>query len=161
MIKDLVGCERDGTGLPVPTLRQYALRAAIEAFDRWAKGSEICSAMALRGFDYGRDPRKAYKEINRDVRFLNVCGRFDKMILGDRGKGYKMATREEFDAWARSKRSEMIGGLEYLGALCRNAKLDGQEIMNIFSQPCLREYRDCFAKGADGAPDGGEPRYNQ
>ena len=155
MIKDLKNCVRDETGLPVPSDRQYALRRLLEAnSSRWMSGADIFCAMdqtedpetGIFPSPYCGDPKKAYKQINEDVRFLNVCGRFDKMILGDRSKGYKLATQAEFEEWARKKRDEMVGGLEYLGILCRNAKLDGQAILNIFNQPCLREERDCFVK---------------
>lgn len=159
MIKDLKNCDRDETGLPVVCSRQYELREELELrSDRWTKGEDLYAAMLERGFTYyGRDPKKAYKKINDDVRFLNVCGRFDKMILGDRAKGYKMATEKEFSEWARKKHDEMVGGLEYLGILCKNAKLDGNAILNIFSQPYIRDHKECFVKEGEGNADAEKP----
>jgi hypothetical protein len=154
MIKDLKNCVRDETGLPMPTTRQYALRSLLTEASfsgQWLKGKEICFMMLAKGYDYGDKPEKAYKEINRDVRFLNVCGHFDKMILGDRAKGYKIATESEFYDWLRRQTSEAKGKLLYLSILAKNAKMDGQSIINLFNQTCLRESKECFVKETDGA----------
>lgn len=60
------------------------------------------------------------------MRTLNMSGEFNQKTIGDRAKGYKLATREEFWDWSRRSRDEAIRRLAYLSAMNRDAKLDGQ-----------------------------------
>lgn len=131
MIKELVNCERWDDGTPKPTERQIALRdyferMALEFPGQWSKGEDVHLAMAMLGYDYG-NPKTAYKKINEDVRFLDVCGLYPTMIIGDRTKGYKLATKAEFLEWGRRQRDEAIGKLNLLSYMADAAKLDGQE----------------------------------
>lgn len=135
MIKELTNCERDEEGKPVPTARQRALQEyfadmAYQFPEGWFKGEDVYLAMQMRGFDYG-NPKTAYKKINEDVRFLNVCGLYTRMVIGDRTKGYKLATREEFLDWCKRQREEAVGKLNLLSYMMASARLDDQERLAI------------------------------
>jgi hypothetical protein len=78
------------------------------------------------------------------------------MILGDRAKGYKIATESEFYYWLKRQTSEAKGKLLYLSILAKNAKMDGQSIINLFNQTYLRESKECFAKEESHKPTSDE-----
>lgn len=102
--------------------RQSKLHAYLWANrGRWVLSREIYAAVP--GYS---SEKTAYKEINADMRTLNMSGEFNQKTIGDRAKGYKLATREEFWDWSRRSRDEAIRRLAYLSAMNRDAKLDGQ-----------------------------------
>ena len=102
--------------------RQSKLHAYLWANrGRWVLSREIYAAAP--GYS---SEKTAYKEINADMRTLNMSGEFNQKTIGDRAKGYKLATREEFWDWSRRSRDEAIRRLAYLSAMNRDAKLDGQ-----------------------------------
>jgi len=144
-IEDVEITQRDGHDLPLPSERQYCLRRILKAnWSHWLKGKEIFTKMQETLYPYDGSPELAYKQINEDVKFLNLCGRFDKMIIGNRSRGYKMATQEEFATWFANRASEYNAAWDYAKAMADNAKMDGQVILNLWHQKDLREFHDCF-----------------
>ncbi len=102
---------------------------------------------------YGYErPNTAYKQINKDVHAINDSGIFDKLIITDRAKGYKLATRAEFKAWSKRAYAECISKIVYVCGLINKAKMDGQGIVPGLAG-YQREFYDRFVAETEGGKD--------
>ena len=107
------------------TKRQYDLRRYL-----WNHRTEWKSSKELFDGVYGYEKANtAYKQINEDVKRINVSGIFDKKIITNRVKGYKLATKKEFEEWAKQAVIEAKKKIKYVYDVIGDAKLDGQGII--------------------------------
>lgn len=122
------------------TPRQYELRRYLEAHtDVWTSSKTIAENVA------GYDAKDAYKQINQDYHAINSSGIFDKKIIPSRVKGYKLATKEEFERWAKREYASSIRKIVYVQQQVKDARLDGQEIIPGI-EGYQREFYDKFVK---------------
>ena len=120
------------------TPRQCALRRFLwEHRTEWVSSKQIYEG--VKGYDR---QSTAYKQINDDYHAINDSGQYDKMIIVDRLRGYKLATKEEFKRYSRRAYSEAIRKIVYICNLIKSAKMDGQGII-----PGLEGYqREAYEK---------------
>lgn len=93
------------------------------------------------------------RAINFDVQFHNNCGKFYKMIIGDRTKGYKIATKEEYlmvsarewrEIAARIKRRRYMDSMYSLDGQCKirfEEEPNGRSIYDVFPDPAAAEHK--------------------
>lgn len=126
---------------PRLTPRQRALRRFL-----WSRRTEWVSSKEI--FDnvkgYG-NAANAYKEINDDYHAINGSGEYDKKIIPDRARGYKLATKAEFGRWAKKAYAEAIRKIVYVCAQIKDAKMDGQGIIPGL-EGYQREFYEKFVK---------------
>ena len=123
------------------TPRQYELRKFLwNNRTEWKSSKEIFAGVA--GYE---SEKTAYKGINKDIRRINRSGIFDKKIITDRTKGYKLATKKEFEEWSRKAVVEAKKKIAYVYGVIGDAAKDGQGII-----PGLegfdRQFYDCFVE---------------
>ena len=126
--------------------RQFRLREFLdENSSEWKSSKEI--ANGVEGYD---NPSTAYKTINSDVHAINRSGTFDQIIITDRTKGYKLATKEEFGEWASKAFSEAVRKITYVHGIIKDAKMDGQGIIPGL-EGFRREFYEKFVKEEENA----------
>lgn len=120
------------------TPRHYALRRFL-----WNNRTEWKSSKEIFDNVQGYEKREtAYKQINKDVHDINKSGKFDKIIITDRVYGYKLATKAEFEHWAKKAYAESINKLVYVYGVIADSRWDGQMII-----PGLEGYqREAYEK---------------
>lgn len=101
-------------------LRKYLWRHRTE----WVSSKEIFENVP--GYE---SKATAYKQINDDYHAINDSGAFDKKIIPDRVRGYKLATKKEFHHWAKKAYAEAIRKIVYVCNQIKDAKMDGQGII--------------------------------
>lgn len=117
------------------TERQFALRRYLwNHRTEWVSSKQIFEN--VRGYE---KENTAYKQINEDYHAINDSGVFDKIIIPDRVKGYKLATKKEFEKYSKKAYSEAIRKIVYICNLIKTAKMDGQGIV-----PGLEGYQRQF-----------------
>lgn len=123
------------------TPRQYELRRFLwKNRTQWVSSKEVFDG--VKGYD---KQSTAYKQINDDVHAINGSGIFDKIIITDRGKGYKLATKAEFRDWSRRAYAECIKKIVYVCGLINGARMDGQGIIPGL-EGYQREFYDKFVE---------------
>lgn len=101
---------------------------------------------ALRRFLWSRRTEwVSSKEINDDYHAINGSGEYDKKIIPDRARGYKLATKAEFGRWAKKAYAEAIRKIVYVCAQIKDAKMDGQGIIPGL-EGYQREFYEKFVK---------------
>ena len=128
--------------------RQYALRRYLwNHRTEWTSSKDIYKAVP--GYE---TEKTAYKQINKDVKAINMSGLFYHIIITNRAKGYKIPTKKEFWDWARKAYCESMGKLQYLHALLKMAKSDGQGIL-----PHLESFQEeVYDRFAEDGEEGSE-----
>ena len=107
------------------TPRQYALRRFLwNHRTEWVSSKRI--AEEVKGYEFSST---AYKAINEDYHAINDSGVFDKKIIPDRVRGYKLATKKEFNHWAKKAYAEAIRKIVYVCNQIKDADMDGQGII--------------------------------
>jgi hypothetical protein len=114
------------------TTRQYRLYDFLcENPSQWFKAKEIQETLAIFYPWYGEEKDFTGiigKQINDDVRLIReaVGIVFDKLIVSNRSKGYKVATPEEFKTFYKSQHQEAIRKLARLSIMSKHSKMHGQ-----------------------------------
>jgi len=114
-----------------PTPRAFELRRVLEEKGDWMKSTFIYEAMKNGPFSYTWPLGTKFvgtvgKEIQEDVRSLNYSGAFQSIIVSSKAKGYKIATKEEFDRYSANAIRSHRKSLYELSLLRKRASLDGQ-----------------------------------
>jgi hypothetical protein len=135
------------------TGRQYALRRLLmERSGEWLTAKQIFSLMnfSLISEDrYEWDGRANFtgtvgREIVADVEAINASGAFDKIVVSDRSKGYKLATKEEYERYSKSRWKSLKRSIKGLSQLDWQARLDRQTVIRFDAVPYGEDVHDCF-----------------
>ena len=117
--------QRNEDGEIILNPRQCALRRYLYKHrTEWVSSKTIAQEVA--GYE---SKSTAYKQINEDYHLINMSGKYDKIIIADRVLGYKLATKKEFEAYAKTAYAESISKIVYISRLIKTAKMDGQGII--------------------------------
>lgn len=122
-------------------LRRYLWNSRTE----WVSSKQIFDNVA--GYN---SKSTAYKQINEDVHAINESGEYDKIIITDRVLGYKLATKKQFEDWAKRAYAESIRKIVYVSRLIKDAKMDDQGIIPGI-EGYQREFYDKFVEEGESA----------
>jgi hypothetical protein len=139
------------------TPRQRALRRLLSAYRwEWMGARDIYEAMRSSPraeIRYEWDGRtKFHGDVGRmiyaDVTAINASGAYDKIIVSDKALGYKLATKEEYEKYSKSRWRSLKKSIGYQAGLDKQAGLDGQAIIQFPSVPDGEEVHEVFVRGA-------------
>ncbi len=124
------------------TTRCYSLYDLLKASPtKWFSAKEIQEALPINYPWYGDDKHFTGiigKQINSDVRLLRLAAGadvVDKLIVSNRGLGYKCGTKEEFTAFFESQRKEAVRKLGMIYRMQQHSNLHGQSKIVFNTEP--------------------------
>jgi hypothetical protein len=135
------------------TGRQYALRRLfLEHCGEWITAKRIFAFMGLSLIGeerYEWDGKANFtgavgREIVADVEAVNRSGVFYKIVVSDRSKGYKLATKEEYERYSKSRWKSLKRSIKGLSQLDWQARLDRQTVIRFDAVPYGEDVHDCF-----------------
>lgn len=135
------------------TGRQYALRRLLlDRSGEWLTAKQIYELMAqslIPSYRYEWDGKKNFtgsvgRKIVEDVAAINASGIFDKIVVSDRARGYKLATKEEYRRFSRSRWISLKRSMKALAGMDRQAGMDSQGILDLGDLSDVRRFRESF-----------------
>lgn len=134
------------------TRRQFLLRQMMmQRGGEWMTAKEIYRMMKPTLLPYEWDGRTEFvgtvgRAIQKDIHNLNFSPDFDKRFISSKSKGYKLADKDEFDAFYEERSKQLKTSLGELEELKHLVHRDGQGIIEDPSCPGQREFHDCYVR---------------
>ncbi len=133
------------------TPRIWGLYSFLKArANTWFTAKQIQEALPFDYPWYGQDKNFTGiigKQINSDVRLLRLAAGadvVDKLIVSNRGLGYKCGNQKEFDDFFESQRNEAVGKLSMIYRMQKHANLHGQSKIVFQEEPNGRKQYTVF-----------------